>query len=147
MAGNPQLLKEIYSIGEITSVAQKVLDFVKDNNMVTFEGEMGAGKTTLIKAICKIAGVKANVSSPTFSLINEYLTKDGKTLYHFDFYRINSEIEAFDIGYEEYFYSGNMCFVEWPSKIQSLLPVPRIRITLVLKDDASREITLEKICN
>ena len=83
---------------------------------------MGAGKTTFIKAICTELGVKGRMSSPTFSLINEYLTSSGQKIYHFDFYRIKSEKEAFDLGYEEYFYSGNYCFIEWPDKIENLLP-------------------------
>src|SRR5690349_4655569 len=86
-----------------------------------FHGEMGAGKTTLIKAICEELGVPGELSSPTFSLVNEYHTKDNKIIYHFDFYRIKSVAEAYDIGYEDYFFSGNICLIEWPEKIAELL--------------------------
>lgn len=86
-----------------------------------FDGEMGAGKTTLIKSICKNLGVMDEVSSPTFSIVNEYKTVDGKTVYHFDFYRVKSIEEVYDIGVEDYFYSGNICLVEWPEKIKEIL--------------------------
>jgi tRNA threonylcarbamoyladenosine biosynthesis protein TsaE len=87
----------------------------------TFDGEMGAGKTTLIKAVCKQLGVVDEVSSPTFSLVNEYKTTIGKTIYHFDFYRIKNIEEVYDIGYEDYFFSGNICLIEWPEKVSELL--------------------------
>ena len=108
----------------------------------SFEGEMGAGKTTLIKAICNTLGVIDEVSSPTFSLVNEYKTKDGKTIYHFDFYRIKNIEEVYDIGYEDYFFSGNICLIEWPEKIKELLKeedVYKIKIEKV--GDDGREAT------
>ncbi|MEI6595001.1 MAG: tRNA (adenosine(37)-N6)-threonylcarbamoyltransferase complex ATPase subunit type 1 TsaE [Bacteroidota bacterium] len=89
--------------------------------MESFEGKIGEGKTTLIKAICNTLGVIDEVSSPTFSLVNEYKTKDGKTIYHFDFYMIKNIEEVYDIGYEDYFFSGNICLIEWPEKIKELL--------------------------
>lgn len=93
-----------------------------EEKVILFYGEMGAGKTTTIKAICKALGVEEEVSSPTFSLVNEYVTNKGETVFHFDMYRIDSEDEVYDMGYEEYFYSGNICLVEWPEKIPNLLP-------------------------
>ena len=98
--------------------------------VILFEGPMGAGKTTLIKEVCRQLGVKENVSSPTFSLVNEYEGADGKLIYHFDFYRINTEREAVDIGALEYFDSGNVCLIEWPSLIPSLLPERYLLVTL-----------------
>jgi len=91
---------------------------MEDNNCIAFYGEMGAGKTTLIKEICKILGVKDITSSPTFALINEYRTNDEESIYHFDFYRINNLQEAYDLGYEDYFYSNSLCLIEWPEKIE-----------------------------
>lgn len=108
-----------------------------------FEGDLGAGKTTLIKALCDQLNVVDNVSSPTFSIVNEYATATDDTIYHFDFYRIKNEIEALDIGVEEYFYSGDYCFIEWPSKIPSLLPDKYLKITLILVSENQRQVLLE----
>jgi tRNA threonylcarbamoyladenosine biosynthesis protein TsaE len=105
---------------------------------------MGAGKTTLIKAICSEAGVAENVTSPTFSLVNAYKTSDNKTIYHFDFYRINNISEVYDLGYEEYFYSGEMCFIEWPEMIEELLPENTLRIYIKVVDDNKRELTINE---
>ena len=110
-----------YTENEITVAAQKIIEASGNYTIWTFDGEMGAGKTTLIKAICKTLGVEDEVSSPTFSLVNEYKTNDGKTIYHFDFYRIKNIEEVYDIGYEDYFYSNNICLIEWPEKIEELL--------------------------
>ncbi|MEI6508122.1 MAG: tRNA (adenosine(37)-N6)-threonylcarbamoyltransferase complex ATPase subunit type 1 TsaE [Bacteroidota bacterium] len=109
-----------YTENEITVAAQKIIEASGNYTIWTFDGEMGAGKTTLIKAICKTLGVEDEVSSPTFSLVNEYKTNDGKTIYHFDFYRIKNIEEVYDIGYEDYFYSNNICLIEWPEKIEEL---------------------------
>ncbi|MFN6945274.1 MAG: tRNA (adenosine(37)-N6)-threonylcarbamoyltransferase complex ATPase subunit type 1 TsaE [Cytophagaceae bacterium] len=111
-----------YNLGELPETAQKLLNFGAEEKVWLFEGDMAAGKTTLIKALCREKRVTDNVTSPTFSLVNEYSTLDGETIYHFDFYRIKDELEAMDIGIEEYLYSGNLCLIEWPSKIESLLP-------------------------
>jgi tRNA threonylcarbamoyladenosine biosynthesis protein TsaE len=105
---------------------------------------MGAGKTTLIKSICKVLGVKDNVSSPTFSLVNEYHTIKGEIVYHFDFYRIKSEEEASDIGVDEYFYSDEYCFVEWPSMIPSLWPDEYVMINIEIISEKERKICLYK---
>ena len=107
-----------------------------------FHGEMGAGKTTLIKSICARLGVKDVMSSPTFSIVNEYNAGDDEKIYHFDYYRIKNEAEAYDIGSEEYFYSGNLCFVEWPEKIPSLIPAEHIEISIVLENQNHRTIAL-----
>jgi tRNA threonylcarbamoyladenosine biosynthesis protein TsaE len=107
-------------------------------NCLAFYGEMGAGKTTIIKEICKALQVKDITSSPSFSLINEYLTIDGRNIYHFDFYRINKKEEVFDLGYEEYFYSKSLCLIEWPEKIESLLPIPHYKIKITLLDNEQR---------
>tara|TARA_Y100000589_G_scaffold246893_1_gene234728 strand:+ start:42618 stop:43055 length:438 start_codon:yes stop_codon:yes gene_type:complete len=108
-----------------------------------FYGEMGAGKTTLIKNFCVKAGVFDNVTSPTFSLVNEYLTKNDETIYHFDFYRIEDEEEAIHIGFDEYLYSGNICLIEWPEKIPNLLPHSNLNIIFKINSDNSRTITLQ----
>lgn len=109
------------SLKELPEAANQIIEQAASNKLWTFYGEMGAGKTTLIKAICKQLGVMDEVSSPTFSLVNEYKTKDGKHIYHFDFYRIKNLEEVYDMGYEEYFYSGAICLIEWPEKIKELL--------------------------
>lgn len=102
--------------------AQKLLQFHAGKKHFAFEGEMGAGKTTFIKEICKALGSKENITSPTFSIVNHYYTSSGKPIYHFDFYRIKNEQEAYDMGYEEYFNEDAYCLIEWPEKIKNLLP-------------------------
>jgi tRNA threonylcarbamoyladenosine biosynthesis protein TsaE len=130
-------------LSELRNVSERIIEFARDTKIWAFEGEMGAGKTTVIKAICQSFGVEDNVTSPTFSLVNEYQSIDQNVFYHFDFYRLKDETEALDIGVEEYFYSGNYCFVEWPSKIQSLLPSEFISIDISINDN-SRIIKLFK---
>lgn len=112
----------VFSLDKIDTAVAHFFDS-KPNKVVLFNGLMGAGKTTFIKALCKSLGVQDITSSPTFSLVNEYETPDGQRIYHFDLYRINSEVEALDMGIEEYLYSGNWCFIEWPEKIPNLLPL------------------------
>ncbi|MTI20060.1 tRNA (adenosine(37)-N6)-threonylcarbamoyltransferase complex ATPase subunit type 1 TsaE [Fulvivirga sp. RKSG066] len=130
------------SIDQIEEVAGQILKFASGINIWLFEGEMGAGKTTLIKAICKQLNVEDTVNSPTFSIVNEYQNNSGSTFYHFDFYRIKEEEEAIEIGVYEYFDSGNLCFIEWPSKIENLLPekVLKIDISVTGKEQRSIEI-------
>jgi len=119
---------EIESINKLPETAEKIIKHLNlkpemdANNCLAFYGEMGAGKTTLIKEICKLLGVRDITSSPSFSLINEYLTNESESIFHFDFYRINNVEEAYDIGYEDYFYSNSLCLIEWPEKIETLLP-------------------------
>lgn len=114
-----------------------------EKKVFLFYGSMGAGKTTFIRAICEELGVKESINSPTFAIINEYKSGVGEPIFHFDFYRINKEEEAFDFGYEDYFYSGNLCFVEWPEKIENLLPEDAVKVTIQELPDGSREVTLE----
>lgn len=127
----------------IDEAARTVLDFGKDVPVWLFEGEMGAGKTTFIKALCRQLGVVSAVQSPTFALVNEYVTVAGDPMYHFDFYRINSETEALDLGVEEYFDSGAFCFVEWPSKIPNLWPRNHLKFTLETQPGGSRVVNAE----
>ncbi len=119
------------NLAQLDKIAQSIIEKAAERKVWLFYGEMGAGKTTLIKNICKLLGVTNEVSSPTFSLVNEYDTNDSKSIvYHFDFYRLESEDEAMDMGYEEYFYSGNCCLVEWPEKISQLLPQNVVKIQI-----------------
>lgn len=128
-------------LNEIDHAAQTVLDVGRAVPVWLFEGEMGAGKTTFIQALCRCLGVVSPVQSPTFALVNEYETTTGDVVYHFDFYRIKSEIEALDLGVEEYFDSGHFCFVEWPSKIPNLWPEKHLKFTLATQPDGSRVVT------
>jgi len=130
-------------LNEIDHAAQTVLDFGRDVPVWLLEGEMGVGKTTFIQALCRGLGVTGPVQSPTFALVNEYATVPGGTVYHFDFYRIKSEVEALDLGVEEYFDSGNFCFVEWPSKIPNLWPPQYLSIHLEVQPDGSRVVRAE----
>ena len=130
------------SLADLENVAQNLLKHAKNEKIWLFFGEMGAGKTTFIKTLCKTLGVKDVVNSPTFSIINEYLTDAGNKIYHFDFYRIEHEREAYDIGTEDYFYSGNYCFIEWPERIPSLIPSQHARITIQLDNSTHRTIAI-----
>lgn len=111
-----------HSLEDLDNVAERILAAHKAERVFAFSGGMGAGKTTLIQALCRALGVQDFAVSPSFSLVNEYRDKSGNPLYHFDFYRINTVHEVYDMGYEEYFYSGAYCFIEWPEKIMELLP-------------------------
>ena len=122
-------------VSELERAATSLLELINDNNIVCFYGEMGVGKTTFIKEICKKLGVEDVVSSPTFSIINEYLTDNDESVYHFDFYRIEKEEEAFDIGYEEYFYQGNLCLIEWPEEISSIIPENIMKVQITRSDE------------
>lgn len=134
-------MKKTYSLSEIDEVANELLPQI-NSNIVLLNGEIGAGKTTMIKALCKALKCPDVVSSPTFSLINEYRTVDHKPLYHFDCYRIENEEEAYDFGAEEYLYSGHLCMIEWSENIQSLLPENCSLVTLEKVDSTTRKITL-----
>ena len=132
------------SLNELRTVAVDIISFSKDYLIWVFNGEMGAGKTTMISAVCQQLGVVDNVASPTFSIVNEYLTQDSITINHFDFYRIKDEQEALDIGVDDYFYSGNYCFVEWPSKIDELIPNKYIDINIIPDYSERRIIEVTK---
>ena len=116
------------NIEELSDVAQQILKHTLPYKKFLFFGEMGVGKTTLIKALSLRLGVQDIVSSPTFSIVNEYITEKKEKIYHFDFYRINDEGEAFDLGYEEYFFSSSFCFVEWPEKVPNLIEDNMVKI-------------------
>ena len=135
---------ELNSITELNSAAKALFNFSGDAKIFVFEGEMGAGKTTFIKTVCEELGVRDVVSSPTFSIVNEYETPDS-TVYHFDFYRIKNIREAYDIGYEEYFYSGNICLIEWPERVAELLPENYIRVEITAISPERRVFTFSKI--
>lgn len=122
------------SIEQLPEVARKLLTTFGDDRFFAFFGKMGVGKTTLIKELCAELGVRENVCSPTFAIVNEYSTREGEPVYHFDFYRMKSVAEAYDIGYEEYFYSGCYCFTEWTEKVEELLPERYVRVEIEEKD-------------
>ena len=113
------------------------------NKIDIISGFLGAGKTTFIKAICEELGVEDVINSPTFAIVNEYRSATGELIYHFDFYRINRLEEAYDFGYEEYFYSGNLCLVEWPEKIEELLPEEVMTVRIAVGDDEERTIEID----
>ncbi|MDA0195074.1 MAG: tRNA (adenosine(37)-N6)-threonylcarbamoyltransferase complex ATPase subunit type 1 TsaE [Bacteroidetes bacterium] len=117
-------------LSDLVLIARQIIDFAGDYKIWIIKGDLGAGKTTLIKYLCDEMDVVDSVSSPTFSLINEYQTAKGETIYHFDFYRIETEKEAENLGSEEYFYSGEFCFVEWPEKIPNLIPEQYLEISI-----------------
>ena len=130
-----------YSISQLSEIAKEVIDSAAHKTLL-LNGEMGVGKTTLIKEICKQLGVDDVAHSPTFSLVNEYLTAKGETVYHFDFYRIEHEEEAYDIGIEDYLYSNNWCFIEWSENVKNLLPLETVEINITLLENGQRNIQL-----
>ena len=134
----------IHHLDEIREVARRFLDAMDDRTVFAFRGTMGAGKTTFIKALCEELGVQDVVNSPTFAIVNEYgPTDDGRLIYHFDFYRINKPEEAYDFGYEDYIYSDALCFIEWPEKIEELLPPDTVNVYLEEQPDGSRRVVME----
>ena len=134
---------EIESLSELPKVAEAVLEELRGRSVVLFRGPMGAGKTTLISRMAAALGAEDTVTSPTFALVNQYEGKGGRRIYHFDFYRINSVEEALDLGYEEYFYSGDLCLVEWPEKIEPLLPEDAMTVTITVGEDEHRGFTID----
>jgi tRNA threonylcarbamoyladenosine biosynthesis protein TsaE len=131
----------IFSIDEIQKVAQKIIA-ENPKKIILFQGNMGVGKTTLIKALCEQLGVISTTSSPTFSLVNEYETANNQFVYHFDVYRLKSEAEALDMGIDDYLYSGNWCFIEWAEKIPNLIPEEHSTINLTQTIDGKRHLRL-----
>ena len=134
---------ELESLDKIHEAARYFLNAVGDANIFAIDGDMGVGKTTFIKAVCEELGVKDVITSPTFSLVNEYTDGKGEPVYHFDFYRIKKLEEVYDMGYEDYFYSGALCFIEWPELIEELLPGNTVRVTIEELEDGSRKLTME----
>jgi tRNA threonylcarbamoyladenosine biosynthesis protein TsaE len=137
------MILTVNDISELPDVAKKILLFVADDRVVLFFAPMGAGKTTLIKELCKQLQVTDQAASPTFSIVNEYHSPHGN-VYHFDFYRLKEEQEALDLGYGEYFFSGNYCFIEWPEKIPNLLPEEVVSVTIELGEKNERKIRIQK---
>ena len=129
---------------QYSHIAKTIIPIIKQNKVILFEGQMGAGKTTFIRYILQEMGVVDGVSSPTYSLVNEYETSLG-LVYHFDCYRLESEEEAYDIGLEEYLYSGEVCFIEWPEMVASLLPSHALKITITVEADKSRTINVREV--
>ncbi len=130
-----------YTLEQLPQIAQQIID-ESSHKVLLFYGEMGVGKTTLIKEIVKQLDVDDIVTSPTFSLVNEYQSSSGESLFHFDFYRIKNEEEVLDIGIEDYFYSNSWCFIEWPENVKNLVPLNAVKIHLFLNDDETRKIEL-----
>lgn len=133
----------ITSEEELPQVAEAILAAMNNRTVVVFRGEMGAGKTTLIREIVAALGSTDTVTSPTFAIVNQYRGANDGPIYHFDFYRIEDVREAYDFGYEEYFYSGELCLVEWPEKIESLLPEEIVTVHIALNDETTRTFEIE----
>lgn len=131
----------MYSLNDLASIAEEVIAKAK-YKILLFRGEMGVGKTTLIKEICNVLEVQDRVSSPTFSLVNEYHTATNAIVYHFDFYRITQEEEALDMGIEEYLYQNDWCLIEWPENIENLLPLEAVQIHITILENGQRTIQL-----
>ena len=132
----------IHSIEDITPAAQEFIAAMGDNTVFAFYGKMGAGKTTFIKAVCQALRVTDVINSPNFAIVNEYLDGQGSPMYHFAFYRIKRLQEVLDIGYEDYIYSGCVCFMEWPELIEDLLPADAVRVTITQQEDGTRVIEM-----
>ncbi len=131
---------KITSLDNINEAAREFVAAMGDNTVFAFYGKMGAGKTTFIKAVCECLGVTDVINSPTFAIVNEYRSDSGELIYHFDFYRIKKLEEVYDMGYEDYFYSGALCFIEWPELVEELLPTDAVKVSIEEKEDGSRVI-------
>lgn len=127
---------------DLDGIAIELLEFIGDHRVLCFYGDLGAGKTTFIKALCRQLRVQDAVQSPTFSIVNEYETSGGEPIYHFDFYRLKTEEEAYDLGYEQYLFSGYFCFIEWPEKVKDLLDLKKVDLYISFTD-AKRQINCE----
>ena len=134
---------QINSIEEINQAAQAFVAAMGKRKVFAFYGKMGAGKTTFIKAVCQTLGVEDVINSPTFAIVNEYIDGQGQPIYHFDFYRIKTPQEVLDIGYEDYVYSGHVCFMEWPELVENLLPDDVVKVTIEENEDGSRTVRTE----
>ena len=133
-----------HSLNDLPKIAQLLWQDFNTENVFAFYGKMGSGKTTFIKEICKFLGVKDVITSPTFALINEYSNPENRKIYHFDFYRIESPEEVFDFGYEEYFFGGSKCFIEWPELVENLLPESHVKIRIQVEKNGDRNFSFEK---
>lgn len=137
---------KITSLDNIREAAKQFIAAMEDNTVFAFYGKMGAGKTTFIKAICEELGVTDVINSPTFAIVNEYRSDEtGELIYHFDFYRIKKLDEVYDMGYEDYFYSGALCFIEWPELVEEVLPGDAVKVTIEEVEDGTRSVHLESI--
>ncbi len=135
---------KINTLADIHDAAEAFVQAMGDNMVFAFYGKMGAGKTTFIKALCECLGVTEDVvASPTFAIVNEYRRESGGLVYHFDFYRIKRLVEVYDMGYEDYFYSGALCFIEWPELVEELLPEEAVKVMVAEQEDGSRLLTME----
>ena len=132
---------KINSLEQIHEAAQEFVAAMGDHTGFAFYGQMGAGKTTFVKAVCECLGVEDVINSPTFAIVNEYRSGSGELIYHFDFYRIKKLEEVYDMGYEDYFYSGALCFIEWPELIEELLPADAVKVSIVEAEDGSRTVS------
>lgn len=133
----------VNGLGDLPEAAEEILDALDGRNVVAFFGTMGAGKTTLIREICEQLGSEDVVTSPTFALVNRYNSANGRPIFHFDFYRIERPEEAFDMGYEEYFYSDGLCLVEWSERIEELLPDDVMKVEIEVVSPTKRHITID----
>ena len=136
------MILKIESLETIRTTARQFVDQIGERTVFAFNGKMGAGKTTFIKAICEVMGVQETVNSPTFSIVNEYEAADGRIIYHFDCYRISTTQEALDLGAEEYLYSGNLCFIEWSENMAPLLPDTLMNVDMKELDNGRREVRI-----
>ena len=137
---------KIQSLDHIHEAAREFIAAMGDNTVFALYGKMGAGKTTFVKALCQELGVEDVVTSPTFAVINEYCSDiAGEVIYYFDFYRIKKLEEVYDMGYEDYFYSGALCFIEWPELVEELLPGNTVKVTIEELEDGSRKLTMENL--
>ena len=131
---------KITSLEQIHDAARQFIEAMGDNTVFAFYGKMGAGKTTFIKAVCECLGVEDVINSPTFAIVNEYRSGSGELIYHFDFYRIKKLEEVYDMGYEDYFYSGALCFIEWPELVEDLLPADAVKVSMKEDEDGTRSV-------
>lgn len=136
------MILKIPTLSSLPSAAQQFAAAMGDRTIFAFYGQMGSGKTTFIRALCEALGVTESVNSPTFAIVNEYLSGTGNPIYHFDFYRIKSLQEALDIGLEDYLYSGHLCLIEWPKYIEKLLPEETVKVAIEEQEDGSRIVKM-----
>lgn len=134
----------IESLETIKHSAYEFVQNIGSSTVFAFNGKMGAGKTTFIKAICEMLGVEGNVNSPTFSIVNEYVASENKVIYHFDFYRIENIQEAIDLGVEDYLYSGSLCFIEWAENIEPLLPDSLVIVEIIELENGKRQVIIDR---